>query len=172
MKKYYKNIKIFLLVSSFIMTILGMVCSFCEEWAWCATSFGVAALLSFYWADMKKAEDWYDLMNDYWDAIKQQDKALNLMNDYWDAIKQQDKALKSYEKTDSLADQALKIAESLARDNEKYLKSMEDLNELVKVLIDDIGNEDAAAINEKIKGSSLYLEKHSGKWVLCTTELA
>ena len=155
MKKYYKNIKIFLLVSSFIMTILGMVCSFCEEWAWCATSFGVAALLSFYWADMKKAEDWYDLMNDYWDAIKQQDKAL-----------------KSYEKTDSLADQALKIAESLARDNEKYLKSMEDLNELVKVLIDDIGNEDAAAINEKIKGSSLYLEKHSGKWVLCTTELA
>ena len=155
MKKYYKNIKIFLLVSSFIMTILGMVCSFCEEWAWCATSFGVAALLSFYWADMKKAEDWYDLMNDYWDAIKQQDKAL-----------------KSYEKTDSLADQALKIAESLARDNEKYLKSMEDLNELVKVLIDDIGNEDAAAINERIKGSSLYLEKHSGKWVLCTTELA
>ena len=155
MKKYYKNIKIFLLVSSFIMTILGMVCSFCEEWAWCATSFGVAAILSFYWADMKKAEDWYDLMNDYWDAIKQQDKAL-----------------KSYEKTDSLADQALKIAESLARDNEKYLKSMEDLNELVKVLIDDIGNEDAAAINERIKGSSLYLEKHSGKWVLCTTELA
>lgn len=155
MKKYYKNIKIFLLVSSFIMAVLGMVCSFCEEWAWCATSFGVAAILSFYWADMKKAEDWYDLMNDYWDAIKQQDKAL-----------------KSYEKTDSLADQALKIAESLARDNEKYLKSMEDLNELVKVLIDDIGNEDAAAINEKIKGSSLYLEKHSGKWVLCTTELA
>ena len=155
MKKYYKNIKIFLLISSFIMAVLGMVCSFCEEWAWCATSFGVAAILSFYWADMKKAEDWYDLMNDYWDAIKQQDKAL-----------------KSYEKTDSLADQALKIAESLARDNEKYLKSMEDLNELVKVLIDDIGNEDAAAINEKIKGSSLYLEKHSGKWVLCTTELA
>ena len=155
MKKYYKNIKIFLLVSSFIMAVLGMVCSFCEEWAWCATSFGVAAILSFYWADMKKAEDWYDLMNDYWDAIKQQDKAL-----------------KSYEKTDSLADQALKIAESLARDNEKYLKSMEDLNELVKVLIDDIGNEDAAAINERIKGSSLYLEKHSGKWVLCTTELA
>ena len=155
MKKYYKNIKIFLLVSSFIMAVLGMVCSFCEEWAWCATSFSVAALLSFYWADMKKAEDWYDLMNDYWDAIKQQDKAL-----------------KSYEKTDSLADQALKIAESLARDNEKYLKSMEDLNELVKVLIDDIGNEDAAAINERIKGSSLYLEKHSGKWVLCTTELA
>lgn len=155
MKKYYKNIKIFLLVSSFIMAVLGMVCSFCEEWAWCATSFGVAAILSFYWADMKKAEDWYGLMNDYWDAIKQQDKAL-----------------KSYEKTDSLADQALKIAESLARDNEKYLKSMEDLNELVKVLIDDIGNEDAAAINEKIKGSSLYLEKHSGKWVLCTTELA
>ena len=155
MKKYYKNIKIFLLVSSFIMAVLGMVCSFCEEWAWCATSFGVAFILSFYWADMKKAEDWYDLMNDYWDAIKQQDKAL-----------------KSYEKTDSLADQALKIAESLARDNEKYLKSMEDLNELVKVLIDDIGNEDAAAINEKIKGSSLYLEKHSGKWVLCTTGLA
>lgn len=154
MKKYYKNIKIFLLVSSFIMAVLGLVCSFRGEWAWCATSFGVAALLSFYWADMKKAEDWYDLMNDYWDAIKQQDKAL-----------------KSYEKTDSLADQALKIAESLARDNEKYLKSMEDLNELVKVLINDIGNEDAAAINERIKGSSLYLEKHSGKWVLCTTGL-
>lgn len=155
MKKYYKNIKFFLLVSSFILAVFGLVCSFYEEWVWSGVSFGVAFILFFYWADMKKAEEWYGLMNDYWDEIKKQHKAL-----------------KSYEKTESLADKALKIAESVARDNTRYLETMEDLDELVKVLIDDISDDGAAAINERIKGSSLYLEKHCGKWVLCTTGLA